>query len=277
MEGNNNSKRLSKEEFKKEVERIEQEYENTKDKFEGLTNRFTKRTVATPAEIEYYDQLHKSKTFSVDVLCRSILQEGKAKRKASHRYSYEDGRKISWACAKSIYPDYKVDSEFLKSLFPALINYFFEFDGQLDTKKGLLFTGGVGLGKTSLFRIFQRFASRLELDTRFTIKPMMSAVYDVSETSNVATMKSLFKGNVCFDDLGQEASTVKLFGNEIKVFEEIMTHRYNNFVTFGDKTHLSTNLTFPQIREKYGDRVSSRIVEMMNIVAFKGTDRRLSI
>lgn len=272
-----NNERLSDEEFKNELQRLEQEYAHSKERFGELQNRFTKRTVATPSEIAYFEQLHRAKGFNVDVLCKSILQEGKAKRKASHRYSYADGRKVSWACAKSIYPDYQVDSEFLKSLFPALINYFLEFNGQLDTKKGLLFTGGVGLGKTSLFRIFQRFAKKLDLDTRFTIKPMMSAVYDVSESANVAAMKSLFTGNICFDDLGQEAATVKLFGNEIRVFEEIMTHRYNNFVTFGDKTHLSTNLTFPQIREKYGDRVASRVAEMMNVIAFEGEDRRMSI
>ena len=272
-----NNEKLNDKEFKKELERLEQEHEGLNEKFELLQNRFTKRTVATPAEIAYFDQLYKSKTFDADILCKSILQEGKAKRPPSHRYSYQDGRKVSWACAKSIYPEYKADTEFLKSLFPALINYFLEFNGKLDTKKGLLFTGGVGLGKTSLFRIFQRFANKLDLDTRFKIKPMMSAVYDVSESANVSAMKELFQGNICFEDLGQEAATVKLFGNEIRVFEEIMTHRYNNFITFGHKTHLSTNLTFPQIREKYGDRVASRIAEMMNVVPFQGKDRRLSI
>lgn len=269
-----NNKKLSQEEFNKELERLQKQYQDKQDKFEDLQNRFTKRTAATEAEIAYFEQLHKSKGFDADTLCRSILQEGKAKRKASHRYSYQDGRKVSWACTKAIYPDYKVDSDFLKGLYPALINYFLEFDGRLNPKKGLLFTGGVGLGKTSLFRIFQRFAYKLDLDTRFKIKPMMAAVYEVSENSNVSAMKSLFKGNICFDDLGQEAATVKLFGNEIRVFEEIMTHRYNNFITFGHKTHLSTNLTFPQIQSKYGDRVSSRILEMMNIVPFRGVDRR---
>lgn len=269
-----NNERLNDKAFKKEVERLEQEYEQSKDKFDLLQHRFTKRTPPTDAEIAYFEQLHKSKTFNADVLCKSILQEGKAKRKASHRYSYEDGRKVSWACAKSIYPDYKIDSQFLKSLFPALVNYFLGFRGELDTRKGLLFTGGVGLGKTSIFRIFQRFAYKLDLDTRYKIKPMMSAVYDISESANVAAMKSLFKGDICFDDLGQEAATVKLFGNEIRVFEEIMTHRYNNFITFGHKTHLSTNLTFAQIRSKYGDRVASRILEMMNVVVFEGQDRR---
>jgi DNA replication protein DnaC len=268
------NKKLSQDEFNKEIERLQQEHLDKQEKFDALRNRYTKRTPPTAAELEYFEQLHKSKGFDADVLCRSILQEGKAKRPPSHRYSYEDGRKVSWACTKSIYPDYKVDSDFLKGLFPALINYFLEFDGRLDHRKGLLFTGGVGLGKTSLFRIFQRFAYKLDLDTRFKIKTMMSAVYDVSENSNVSAMKGLFKGNICFDDLGQEAATVKLFGNEIRVFEEIMTHRYNNFITFGHKTHLSTNLTFSQIKVKYGDRVSSRILEMMNIVPFRGVDRR---
>lgn len=230
----------------------------------------------TQKEIDYANSLRKSKGFDVDILCQSIMQEKKAIRPLSHRYSYDDGRKVAWTCAKSLYPDYKIDSDFLKGIFPDLIKYFLGFEGKLDKNKGLLFVGGVGRGKTSLFRIFQRFASRLKLETVYKIKPMMSAVYDISEAANVAAMKSLFKGNVCFDDLGQEASVVKLFGNEIRVFEEIMTHRYNNFIVFGDKTHLSTNLTIQQLREVYGERVFSRINEMMNIIPFKGIDRRIT-
>ena len=118
------NKKLSQDEFNKEIERLQQEHLDKQEKFDALRNRYTKRTPPTEAELQYFEQLHKSKGFDADVLCRSILQEGKAKRPSSHRYSYEDGRKVSWACTKSIYPDYKVDSDFLKGLFPALINYF---------------------------------------------------------------------------------------------------------------------------------------------------------
>lgn len=262
-----------------EIRRFENEHRHLENAdMSKYTNRLRRNSPKLPTkkEIDYANNLHKSKGFDVDVLCRSIMQEQKAIRPLSHRYSYDDGRKVAWTCAKSLYPDYAIDTKFLKALFPDLIKYFLGFDGMLDTKKGLLLVGGVGRGKTSLFRIFQRFASRLKLETVYKIKPMMSAVYDISEAANVAAMKSLFKGNVCFDDLGQEASVVKLFGNEIRVFEEIMTHRYNNFIVFGDKTHLSTNLTIQQINDVYGERVFSRINEMMNIIPFKGIDRRIN-
>ena len=79
----------------------------------------------------------------------------------------------------------------------------------------------------------------------------------------------------CFDDLGIKHPQ-KYFGNECNVMAEILLSRYELFVSKGILTHLTTNLSAPEIEEKYGNRVRSRMREMFNLVAFdkKSRDKR---
>jgi len=67
------------------------------------------------------------------------------------------------------------------------------------------------------------------------------------------------------------------FGNECNVMGEILLSRYDLFVAKKIPTHLTTNLSASEIERIYGNRVRSRLREMVNLIAFdKGTsDKRV--
>lgn len=71
----------------------------------------------------------------------------------------------------------------------------------------------------------------------------------------------------CFDDLGVE-SNIKYYGNNTNVMAEILLIRYEMFIHSNMVTHAITNLSASEIESYYGNRVRSRLREMLNILAF---------
>ena len=80
---------------------------------------------------------------------------------------------------------------------------------------------------------------------------------------------------ICFDDLGTE-NNLKYFGNECNVMAEILLSRYDIFTTKKVQTHITTNLSASEIESHYGNRVRSRMREMINLIGFdvKVIDKR---
>ena len=71
----------------------------------------------------------------------------------------------------------------------------------------------------------------------------------------------------CFDDLGTE-NNLKYFGNECNVMAEILLSRYDLFISKKLLTHITTNLSATEIEKQYGNRVRSRLREMVNLIAY---------
>ena len=71
----------------------------------------------------------------------------------------------------------------------------------------------------------------------------------------------------CFDDLGIE-NNIKYYGNECNVMAEILLSRYDLFIGRGLITHITTNLSATEIEEAYGNRLRSRLREMVNLIGF---------
>lgn len=93
------------------------------------------------------------------------------------------------------------------------------------------------------------------------------------ETIHKYSRNSFYNQNpkaYCFDDLGTE-NNLKYFGNECNVMAEILLSRYDLFVTRKLVTHLTTNLSASEIENVYGNRVRSRLREMMNLISFEKT------
>ncbi len=145
----------------------------------------------------------------------------------------------------------------------------------LDLNKGILLTGPIGCGKTTLMNLLKYF---FQSGKQYKVKSTRDISFEF-ETEGYKVINRYSKNpaklsysnpvpNIyCFDDLGIE-QTQKHFGNECNVMGEILLSRYDLFISKGIPTHLTTNLSASEIEEKYGNRVRSRMREMFNLVAF---------
>jgi len=149
----------------------------------------------------------------------------------------------------------------------------FNLRGQkFDLKKGLLLKGGYGVGKTSAMRAFREIKPQIN----FGFKSVIEIVKMFDEYGSDIIHKYAKIGEFCFDDLGTETDG-KHYGKTQNVFKDIMELRYNQFKYNGTKTHISTNLNFDQFKERYGDRMASRLYEMFNVIIFEGEDYRKNL
>lgn len=135
-------------------------------------------------------------------------------------------------------------------------------------RKGLLISGPVGCGKTSLMKLF---ATLTPLSKSFIVKPAREVTMEFSKqgydvihrySRSIRSPKP-----ICFDDIGIEPP-MRYFGDHVNVIGEILLSRYELFVSKGVQTHATTNLNADEIEARYGARVRSRLREMFNLIAF---------
>lgn len=176
------------------------------------------------------------------------------------------------------------------AVFTNLIRYLngdpnFEKDG-FSLYKGLLIAGNIGSGKSILMKIIKEYCFLRQLDHQFRIvfsdnipDKFARHGYDginlYTENSHLNNYGVYTSNpiNLCIDDLGVEKETVKHFGSEETVIEKVLVSRYNLFQE-GYITHVTTNLDAKMLRNKYGDRIYSRMKEMFNFIVLPGEDRR---
>ncbi len=151
----------------------------------------------------------------------------------------------------------------------------------IDLKKGILLSGPIGCGKTTLMKIMRLmpFLRRnyKVVSSREIVSEFMLSGYEVLETYSRGIQREhkRIPRNYCFDDLGAE-TTSKYFGNECNVMAEILLTRYDLFKEQGVITHATTNLTADELETAYGNRLRSRMREMFNLFGYdeKSGDKR---
>jgi len=162
------------------------------------------------------------------------------------------------------------------SVIYRLIAYFLKdqetaFRYNLDLNKGIILSGPVGCGKTSLLNIMKYLTP---VPYKFSLKPCRDISFefikDGYEVIHRYANGKLCTSNpkiYCFDDLGVE-NNLKYYGNECNVMSEILLSRYDIFIAKRILTHITTNLSASEIEQHYGIRVRSRLREMCNLIAF---------
>jgi energy-coupling factor transporter ATP-binding protein EcfA2 len=142
---------------------------------------------------------------------------------------------------------------------------------ELDLEKGILLTGPIGCGKTTLMSLMryitqtaQKFIMKSCRDISFEfIEDGFSVIHKYSKGGLYQYQPKIY----CFDDLGTEGS-LKYYGNECNTMAEILLTRYDLFISQKLITHVTTNLNSSEIEENYGNRVRSRMREMFNLISF---------
>ena len=160
-----------------------------------------------------------------------------------------------------------------------LIAYFLKdeptcFQYNINLNKGILLTGPIGCGKTSLMNLMKYLTAT---EHKFFVKPcrdisfeFIQDGYQIIHKYSIGKLYQSEPRTYCFDDLGTE-NNLKYFGNECNVMAEILLSRYDLFISKKLQTHITTNLSATEIEKHYGNRVRSRLREMVNLIAFEKT------
>ena len=61
---------------------------------------------------------------------------------------------------------------------------------------------------------------------------------------------------------------MKYFDNETNVMAEILLSRYDLLINRKIQTHITTNLSATELEAAYGNRVRSRMRQIINLIAF---------
>lgn len=143
----------------------------------------------------------------------------------------------------------------------------------IDTSKGILLSGPVGCGKTSLMKLLPFIAPQ---KINYEIIPTRNIVFNFNTTGFQVLEKYNETKNYCFDDLGVEPIGSH-YGKDLNVMGEILLSRHDLFtksektaLSFpkGSITHATTNLNAEELENRYGSRVRSRLRELFNLIAF---------
>ena len=177
-------------------------------------------------------------------------------------------------------PNFKVHAEDYEIIFQLLV-YFLQDTSNaqkynISFRKGILLSGPVGCGKTSLMSLLKFL---LPAENRYIMKSCREVNFEFIKDGYSVIEKysrNFFNKDIpktyCFDDLGTE-DNLKYFGNDCNAMAEILLSRYDLFVSRKMLTHLTSNLTGTEMEDYYGLRVRSRLREMFNLIAFDSNSK----
>jgi DNA replication protein DnaC len=198
----------------------------------------------------------------------------------SNTFPFRDCLTVLERAGKKIYGShFKMLEEDHEVIFKLLVYFLRDEENanllNISFKKGLLLTGPIGCGKTSLMNLMRYISAahthHIMTSTRKISFQFIQEGYKIiqkySDQSFVIGNQEWEPKIYCFDDLGAE-SALKYFGNDCNVMAEILLSRYDYFVSHQMITHITTNLNSSELETMYGNRVRSRLRETCNLISF---------
>tara|TARA_R110002049_G_scaffold92499_2_gene229340 strand:- start:6297 stop:6959 length:663 start_codon:yes stop_codon:yes gene_type:complete len=135
---------------------------------------------------------------------------------------------------------------------------------KIDPNKGILLSGPVGCGKTSLMKLLPHIVPHQKT---YKVIPARNIAFEFNN-KGFSIIEHYGNNNYyCFDDLGVE-TTGRHFGKDCNVMGEILLSRYDLFLKNKTRTHATTNLNAQELENRYGNRVRSRMRQLFNLIAF---------
>lgn len=136
-------------------------------------------------------------------------------------------------------------------------------------RKGLFLFGNTGTGKTFAAKVISSYR-----DIHLYTCRDLEAKYKKSETHFWEIIKD--RKDIIIDDLGTE-KTRNEYGIKFELFEEALDERHKLFEQYGTKTIVTANMSGEAIKERYSERIYSRIRSMCECINATGKDLRLVV
>jgi len=164
--------------------------------------------------------------------------------------------------------NFKIYEEDEVVLYKLCIYFIRDFDAcaklNIDPNKGILLSGPVGCGKTSLMKLLRHIVPHQK---SYEVIPARNITFAFNNIGYKTIEEYGNSSFYCFDDLGVE-TIGRHFGKDCNVMGEILLSRYDLFLHNKVRTHATTNLNAQELEERYGSRVRSRMRQLFNLIAF---------
>jgi DNA replication protein DnaC len=143
-------------------------------------------------------------------------------------------------------------------------------------KPSLMLYGTFGNGKTTLARAIAKLITLLyaspythECKTVRIVSALKFITMCKNEPERFEQLKTAEL--LLIDDAGTEPSAVvKIWGNELVPFTDMIYHRYERQLF----TIITSNLTMAELSSKYGERIADRFEEMFDRIPFENNSYR---
>ena len=258
------------------------EKERIADNWAKFETRFANKPFIpeTEAQKAYLHQVNHKEAQTIEAITKKAIQkELKAHKQPKQVMQYDVAKTLLWrimnaklASEGRTFEHAGNDLEVIQNLLKYFIG---DNSSKYDLRKGICLAGDVGMGKTFLMECFQSFCSAAAGLQKFRKVGCGDVFDDIAAANNpqLAIMK-YYKGNVFFDDLGNEPEFFKHFGNEFAYMDRIMFKREESFRVGYCMTHFTTNLNGRAIEARYGKRFFDRFKKMLNVIVMTAPSKR---
>lgn len=147
-------------------------------------------------------------------------------------------------------------------------------------KKGILLLGCTGNGKTTRIKAVADFfhcgyGLAYEMVADISSVQFRGTIRDICNYPTFGNTSNPRKYDMAIDDVGTESPIVAKYGTPHDYMEEILRERHLALES-GALTHIATNLDMAGLRNRYGERIYSRLQEMCVPIVMPNVDRRSS-